>query len=448
MSAAPKLKQEPLTISALTAQLRGVVEREFNSVWVVGEVSNFTRATSGHWYFTLKDAGAQLRAVMFRGINLRMKFDPRDGLEVLARGRLSVYDPRGDYQLIVEELQPKGIGAAELALRQLKEKVLEKGYFDPRRKRPLPQFPKRVALIASASGAAVRDLIELFAQRWPLTELVICPSRVQGEGAATEIASALRILNRVHTSRKLPLDAIVLGRGGGSTEDLWAFNEEAVADAIFSSVVPVVSAVGHEVDVTVADLVADHRAETPSAAVVALTPDRREMAAGILEVRTRLYEAVERRLELARQRVDQLATRPALRRPLQRIHDLEQRLDDTAERLERAANHYLIQAGAQLASLAAQLETLSPLNVLTRGYSLTRTTSGKLVRSPNDVKPGEVLVTRVAAGEIVSRVEEAGKDSAGEVPAEKSQSAQAEEVAKPEAVPPLRGIFPTLWGGE
>jgi exodeoxyribonuclease VII large subunit len=448
MSAAPKLKQEPLTISALTAQLRGVVEREFNSVWVVGEVSNFTRATSGHWYFTLKDAGAQLRAVMFRGINLRMKFDPRDGLEVIARGRLSVYDPRGDYQLIVEELQPKGIGAAELALRQLKEKLLEKGYFDPRRKRPLPQFPKRVALIASASGAAVRDLVELFAQRWPLTELVICSSRVQGEGAAAEIASALRLLNRVHTSRKLPLDAIVLGRGGGSTEDLWAFNEEAVADAIFSSVVPVVSAVGHEVDVTVADLVADHRAETPSAAVVALTPDRREMAAGILELRTRLYEAVERRLELARQRVEQLATRPALRRPLQRIHDLEQRLDDTAERLERAANHCLVQAGAQLSALAARLETLSPLNVLTRGYSLTRTKDGKLVRSPGDVKPGEVLVTRVAAGEIVSRVEEPEKASTGAAPAENSQATQAEETAKPATVAPLKGVFPTLWGGE
>jgi exodeoxyribonuclease VII large subunit len=448
MSAAPKLKQEPLTISALTAKLRGVVEREFTSVWVVGEVSNFTRATSGHWYFTLKDAGAQLRAVMFRGINLRMKFDPRDGLEVIARGRLSVYDPRGDYQLIVEELQPKGIGAAELALRQLKEKLLEKGYFDPRRKRPLPQFPKRVALIASASGAAVRDLVELFAQRWPQTELVICSSRVQGEGAAAEIAAALRALNRVHSSKKLQLDAIVLGRGGGSAEDLWAFNEEVVADAIFSSAVPVVSAVGHEVDVTVADLVADHRAETPSAAVVALTPDRREMAAGILEFRTRLYEAIERRLELARQRVDQLATRPALRRPLQRIHDLEQRLDETAERLERAANHYLIQAGAQLSALAAQLKTLSPLNVLTRGYSLTRTTSGKLVRSPDDVKPGEVLVTRVAAGEIVSRVEEPRKASAGDAPAENSQTAQAEETAKPADAPPLRGVFPTLWGGE
>lgn len=405
MTAAQKAKPEPLTVSALTAQLRGLIEGRFTSVWVAGEVSNFTRASSGHWYFTLKDSGAQLKAAMFRGFNLRMKFDPRDGTEVIARGRLSVYDPRGDYQLIVEEIQPKGIGAAELALRQLKEKLLAKGYFDPRRKRPLPRFPRRVGLIASLSGAAIRDMVELFAQRWPLTELVIRPSRVQGDGAAAEVAAAVRVLNHFHTTRQLPLHAIVIGRGGGSAEDLWAFNEEVVADAVFNSVVPVVSAVGHEIDVTVCDLVADQRAETPSAAVVALTPDRREMAAGLLELRTRLYESVYRRLELARQRVEQLAARPALRRPLQRVRDLEQRLDTVADRMQRAASARVGQTSAQLAALAARLETLSPLNVLTRGYSLTHTNDGKLVRDAAAVQPGDVLVTRVAAGKVVSRVE-------------------------------------------
>jgi len=405
VSAAPKLKTEALSVSALTAQLRGLIEGRFPSVWVAGEVSNFNRASSGHWYFTLKDAGAQLKSAMFRGFNLRMKFDLKDGLEVLARGKVTVYDPRGDYQLIVEEIQPKGVGAAELALRQLKEKLLAKGYFDPRRKRPLPRFPKRVGLIASASGAAVRDMVELFAQRWPLTELVIRPSRVQGEGAAVEVAAALRLLNHFHDMRELPLSAIVIGRGGGSTEDLWAFNEEAVADAIFNSVVPVVSAVGHEVDVTVADLVADYRAETPSAAVVALTPDRREMTANLSELRTRLTEAVEHRLAMARQRVEQLAARPALRRPLQRVRDLEQRLDTIAQRLERATNQRVVQASTQIAALAARLESLSPLNVLTRGYSLTHTADGKLVRAAAEVKAGDEIVTRVAAGEIVSRVE-------------------------------------------
>jgi exodeoxyribonuclease VII large subunit len=410
MSAAPKLDREVLTVSALTAQVRAAIEGRFPSVWVAGEVSNYTRASSGHMYFTLKDARAQLRAVLFRGVNLRMKFEPKDGLDVLARGRLTVYEPRGDYQFQIEELQPKGIGAAELALRQLKEKLLAKGYFDPRRKKPLPRFPKRVALIASATGAAVRDMIELFAQRWPATEVVVRPSRVQGDGAAEEVAVAVRMLNRLHAADQLPLDAIVIGRGGGSAEDLWAFNEETVADAIFQSGVPVVSAVGHEIDVTVADLVADHRAETPSAAVVALTPHRRELMAGLIDLNDRLREAVEHRLQLTRQRLDQFASRPALRRPLQRLRDLEQRLDDTAVRLHRAAKARVGLATVRLAAVAAQLETLSPLNVLSRGYSLTRTADGRLVRAPADVQPGDRIVTRVAGGEVTSTVVAPGED--------------------------------------
>jgi exodeoxyribonuclease VII large subunit len=329
---------------------------------------------------------------MFRGFNLRMKFDPRDGQEVVARGRVSVYDPRGEYQLVVEEIQPKGVGAAELALRLLKEKLLAKGYFDPKRKRPLPRPPRRVALVASATGAAVRDMIEVFAQRWPFTEVVVRPTRVQGEGAAADVAHALKQLNWLHRNGRLAFDAVVLGRGGGSAEDLWAFNEEAVADAIYASKVPVVSAVGHEIDVTVADLVADHRAETPTAAVVALTPDRHEVLAALRTLRARLAEAADRRLRFARQRLDGLATRSALRRPLQRIQDLEQRLDDTAARLARAARLRLVQAAQKLAAISARLETLSPLQVLARGYSLTHT---------ND---GDLIITRVAEGSIRSLV--------------------------------------------
>jgi exodeoxyribonuclease VII large subunit len=405
MTAAPKLIAEPLTVSALVNQLKGQVERQFPRVWVAGEVSNFTRAASGHWYFTLKDAGAQIKAAMFRGVNLRIRFDPKNGMEVIARGRICVYEAKGELQIVVEELQPKGIGAAELALRQLKERLLGRGYFDPRRKRPLPRYPRRIGIVTSASGAAIRDLLELFAQRWPVAELVVRPSRVQGDGAADEIAAALRMLNQVHETCALPLDVIVLARGGGSAEDLWSFNEEIVAQAIFESVVPVVSAVGHEIDVTVADLVADHRAETPSAAVLALAPDRGEFSRAILELRDQLTQAIEHRLELARQRVDQAALRPALRRPLQRVRDLEQRLDETAARLHRAASQRTIQAGEKLAALGARLESLSPLNVLTRGYSLTHTDSGKLITDASDVRVGQVLVTRLASGEIVSRVE-------------------------------------------
>lgn len=413
MSAVPKTAVQPLTVSQLTAQVRGTLEAKFLSVWVTGEVSNFTRASSGHWYFTLKDAGAQIKAVAFRGINLRLRFDPRDGMELIARGRLSVYDPRGEYQFIVEELQPKGIGAAELALRQLKEKLLAKGYFSPARKRPLPRPPRRVGLVASATGAAVRDMIEVFAQRWPFTELVVRPSRVQGDGAANDISLAVRQLNWLHRNNRLSFDAIILGRGGGSAEDLWAFNEEVVADAIFNSNVPVVSAVGHETDVTIADLVSDHRSETPTAAVVALTPDRRELLATLADLRERMGDAAERRLRGAKQRLEQFAARPALRLPLQRIHTLGQRLDDTSERLTRAAKGRLVQAAHELAALSAQLESLSPLQVLSRGYSLTHTNDGQLVRDAGALRPGDLLVTRVSSGVIRSLVTDSQR-TAGE----------------------------------
>lgn len=407
MSAVPKPAAPPtLTVSQLTAQVRGTIEAKFQSVWVAGEVSNFTRASSGHWYFTLKDANAQIKTVAFRGINLRLRFDLKNGMEIIARGRLTVYDPKGEYQFVVEEIQQKGVGGAELALRQLKEKLLAKGYFSPDRKRPLPRPPRRVALVASATGAAVRDMIEVFAQRWPFTEVVIRPSRVQGEGAAADISLAVRQLNWLHRNNKLAFDAIILGRGGGSAEDLWAFNEELVADAIFNSQIPVVSAVGHEIDVSIADLVADHRAETPTAAVVALTPDRQELLASLLHMRERMDEAAERRLKVAKQRLDQFATRPVFRRPLQRVHDLEQRLDDAAARLARAAKVRLSQATQKLAEVSARLETLSPLQVLARGYSLTHTTNGRLVRDADSVRPGDALVTRLASGEVVSRVEQ------------------------------------------
>jgi exodeoxyribonuclease VII large subunit len=249
-------------------------------------------------------------------------------------------------------------------------------------------------------------MIEVFAQRWPFTEVIVKPSRVQGEGAASEIAMSVKLLNWLHATGKLPIEVIVLGRGGGSTEDLWAFNEEIVADAIFSSKVPVISAVGHETDVTVADLVADFRAETPTAAVVALTPDRREVMRSLSELRGRMAEATERRIKFARQRLDQLATRPAFRRPLQRILDLEQRLDDTAARLARAVKFQLSHAAEKLAAISARLETLSPLQVLARGYSLTHTADSRLVRDPTGLRPGDVLVTRVADGTIRSLVTE------------------------------------------
>lgn len=392
------------TVSALTTAVKARLEEHFAVVWVGGEASNVVKASSGHVYFTLKDANAQIRCVMFRGIAFRLRFDLKDGMEVVVRGQITVYPPKGDYQFIVEELHPKGLGAAELALRQLKEKLLGKGYFDPKRKRPLPKYPRRIALIASATGAAIRDMIELLAQRWPVAQVVVRPSRVQGEGAAADVAANLRFLSSVNEKRILPLDAIVIGRGGGSAEDLWAFNEEIVADAIYECTVPVVSAVGHEIDVTVADLVADKRAETPSAAITLLTPDRREMMAGLRDADARLRDGCLTRLQIARQRVDQLADRPALRKPLDRVRQAQQKLDDLAGRLDRTAERFVGRCRERLAATAEQLDALSPLNILRRGYSLTRRGDGTVVRAVTDVSRGEVIATRLPDGEILSKV--------------------------------------------
>lgn len=403
------------TVSELTQQVKGLLEQEFLTVWVEGEVSNLARPNSGHVYFSLKDPEAALRAVMYRGIALRQRFDLKDGMEVFARGRLSVYAPRGDYQLLIEELHPKGLGALELALRQLKEKLLKLGYFDPKRKKRWPRYPKTVALVTSATGAAVRDMLEILGRRWPAAAVVVRPVRVQGEGAAEEISAAVTLLNQLHQRGDLSVDVIIVGRGGGSVEDLWPFNQEVVAQAIFRSRVPVVSAVGHEIDVTVADLVADARAATPTDAAQLVTPDRQELLAGVVDAGRRLDAAVWQRLRDARKELDAMAARRALRLPLERVRDQERRLDEIGERLTRAARTRVRSAGDRVAALAGRLGTLSPLNVLARGYSLTHTEAGpELVRDAASVRPGDRLRTTVANGEILSRVEEvrpAGRDT-------------------------------------
>jgi exodeoxyribonuclease VII large subunit len=389
-----------LTVAELTADVKAVLEDGFPSVWVAGEVSNLARPQSGHLYFTLKDAAAQLRSVLWRGIALRLRFDPADGLEVIARGNLTVYQPRGEYQLIVSELHPKGIGALDLALRQLREKLFARGWFDPARKRPLPPFPRRVALVTSPTGAAVRDMLEMLGRRWPAVEVIVVPVRVQGDGAAAEIATAINLISRLRLS-----DVVIVGRGGGSLEDLWAFNEEVVARAIHESAVPVVSAVGHETDVTIADLVADHRALTPTHAAAAVVPDRRELLAGVRDLEARLHAGVARRLEAARQRVADLTGRRALRLPLDRVRDGERRLDDLAGRLHRAARQRLDRGRQHVEATAARLAGVSPLNVLARGYSLTQTDAGAVVRDAAQVRPGDRVRTRLHRGRIVARVE-------------------------------------------
>lgn len=401
-----------LSVSELTQAVKGMLEDGFRSVWVSGEVSNFSRAKSGHFYFTMKDGDAQLRAVIWRSAAVRVRFEPSDGMHVIAGGRLSVYPARGEYQLVVEQLQPKGIGELELALRQLREKLSRLGYFEAARKRPLPAFPRRVALVTSPSGAAVRDMLEILGRRWPLVEVVVCPVKVQGDGAAQEIAAGIRLLNRLHATAALAFDVMVVGRGGGSLEDLWAFNEECVAQAIFASQIPVVSAVGHEVDVTIADLVADRRALTPSEAAEIIVPLLAEQMDALNDLQSRLKDSITGRIQSTRQRLEELSQRRVFRLPLEPIRESERRLDEWGARLRRAVQARLTRTKAQLESHAARLETLSPLNVLARGYSLTRTeTTQALLRRAEQVRPGDRIETLLEHGRIISRVEEAQAQS-------------------------------------
>jgi len=391
-----------LSVSELSEALRGVVEQCFPRVWVAGEVSNCTRAGSGHIYFTLKDDEAQLKAVMWRSAASRLRFELRDGLEVIASGPIEVYPPRGQYQLIADKLVPQGVGALELALRQLQQKLAAERLFDPERKRPLPRFPRKVALITSPSGAAVRDMIQVLMRRWKLADIVLLPVLVQGDGAAEQIAAALQTVGRIPG-----VDVVITGRGGGSLEDLWAFNEEIVARAIAACRVPVVSAVGHEIDVTIADLVADRRALTPSEAAELVVPLDSEVRAELDRLSQQLRMALSQRARQARLQLDGLAARRCFTRPLERIHQLATQLDELESRMLRAMQSTVERSRRACAAAAAHLEALSPLGVLGRGYSLTKVLpAGQLVRSAAQVQPGERLSTLLSDGELVSTVTE------------------------------------------
>jgi exodeoxyribonuclease VII large subunit len=365
------------TVSELTGQVRSALENGFSDVAVRGEISNLARPRSGHLYFQLKDDSAQLRSVLWKSQARSVLFDLEDGLAVRAFGDLTVYAPRGEYQLVIRKIEPEGIGALELAFRQVVERLRAEGLFDPGRKRPLPRFPRRIVVVSSPTGAAVRDFVNVAHRRWPAAEILVAPSRVQGEGAAEEIVEAIRLVNRL-----ADVDFLVLARGGGSLEDLWAFNEEIVARAIFRSQVPVVSAVGHEVDVSVADLVADLRAPTPSAAAELCVPD-------LKDVQTAL-DTLGRRLALA---------------ALGHLKGTRTTLDALEARARLAIDRALDSRRRDLARLVSALDALSPLGVLARGYSLTLDDSGAPIRSADSVKTGHIIRTRLASGAILSRVE-------------------------------------------
>jgi len=393
---------QTLTVSELTARIKDLVESGFPSVWVSGEVSNFSRPQSGHCYFTLKDDLAQIRAVIWRGTASKLKFELTDGLEILCRGHLDVYAPRGSYQLVVDEIEPKGIGALELALRKLRERLSAEGLFDPAGKRPLPTFPRRLAFVTSPTGAAVRDFLEVLRRRWRGVDVLIIPARVQGEGAAAEIVAGIRAANRLEPAP----DVLVVGRGGGSLEDLWSFNEEAVVRAIAASRIPTVSAVGHEIDVTLADLAADVRALTPSEAAERVVPAAEDLVARLTQYRTRLRIASLRQLTLARSCLEGLAAQRPFRRPFDIIHDRSRLLDELALRGAAGLRGLLHDRQRRFANLAGKLQSLSPLSVLERGYTITQDAkSGKAIHSVGQLRVGQTVATRFADGTVTSSVE-------------------------------------------
>jgi exodeoxyribonuclease VII large subunit len=450
-------ERRPLTVTELTNAIRIALEGRFNSVWVEGEISNFKAHSSGHWYFTIKDENAQLRAKCFRSTNQRIRFRPADGLHVRARGKLTVYGPRGEYELIVESLQPAGAGALRIAFEQLRDRLQAEGLFSKELKRPLPVFPRRVGVVTSLTGAAIRDIINVISRRTKTVHVLFSPARVQGEGAGRDIARAIKWLNLHHEralreNRKDDLvDVLIVGRGGGSTEDLWAFNEEEVARAIRASMIPVISAVGHETDFTISDFAADVRAPTPSAAaeMVAAQEDlicstldqaRRQLVRlvnfSIMDARTRVQEhamsqvfsevqsslrnarlatnsathqlqmLLNTTLHRARMRTDSLAGKLSLPTLATRLKSADTRLQSATSAHQAAIEGKLDQAKQRLGLAAASLDALSPLAVLHRGYAIASDGHGRLLLDSQSVSEGDPVQVRLSKGKLRTRVEQ------------------------------------------
>jgi len=390
------------SVSELTARVKERLETGFADVWVTGEVTNLAAAGSGHLYLALKDEKALLRAVVWRGIRPTLAIEPADGLQVICHGRIEVYPPRGSYQLTIDRCHALGTGTLEARLRELHGRLEAEGLFAPERKRPLPRFPRRIGLITSPSGAAIADFLETLSGRWPLADVFLLPSRVQGAGAAEELAACLTLAGRLQP----PLDVIALVRGGGSLEDLWAFNEEPVVRAIAASPVPVVAGVGHEIDVSLADLAADCRGLTPTDAAVRIASDRRQLLDGLAGLGLRLRLSLERQTESARQRLRRLATSRPLSDPSEPINRQRRQLANEARRLRQLGLAAVRRLQDRLAAAAGRLDANSPLGLLARGYSVTRPAAGGgAIRSWQEAPPGTQIVTQVADGSIYSLVE-------------------------------------------
>jgi exodeoxyribonuclease VII large subunit len=395
----------PRGVTHLTTSIRARLEEHYADVWVVGEIKGFKDHTpTNRFYFTLVEGNDRIDCMMPAGF-FRRRFTIRDGMSVIVRAEVSFYAPQGKTQLQVTEIYPKGLGAEELALQELLARLAAKGYFAAERKRPFPQFPRVIALVTSSTSAAVRDMLEISGKRYPYCRVIIRNCTVQGERAPGEIVESMKMLNQLFSGGKLHLDAIVLGRGGGANKDLSAFDTEMVADAIFHSRVPVVSAVGHETDFTIACRVADLRAETPSAAMTRLLPDQHAFRQQLDMKIDLLTQQMRKRLQRITSKVESIRTRPVFRKPLERFERMHQQLEQMQARLKLATQIQQDKRKQLVGALAEQLEALSPLGVLARGYSLTQKTDGQVVRDVADVSVGEELTTRLSRGQLLVRVE-------------------------------------------
>lgn len=390
-----------MSVSEVTARVKQVIETGFADVWVSGEVSNLVRASSGHLYLSLKDEGAILKAVVWRGTVPTLAIEPADGLEVICHGRLEVYPPRGTYQLTIDRLHAVGTGTLEARLRKLHAELEREGLFLPERKRSLPAFPRRVAVVTSPSGAAIADFLEAFRSRWRGCEVIVVPSRVQGAGAAEELAAGLMLTARITPA----VDVVALIRGGGSLEDLWSFNEEVLVRAVAACPIPVVSGVGHEIDVSLCDLAADVRALTPTDAAMRIAPDRAQVIAALGGFAARLQSGLARRAEMARERLGHFARSRILADPTRLVTERRALVTERAARLERLVRSALDRAGERLRAGAARLDAGSPLKLLARGYSVT-TSEGTTapLTSIGSVTAGATLVTQLADGRLHSTV--------------------------------------------
>ncbi len=374
---------------------------QLQTIFVRGEISNYRLYPSGHHYFTLKDEGGALRCVMFRGMAGKLRFRPENGMKAVAFGRIGVFPRDGAYQLYCSELSVDGVGDLHVAFEQLKAKLYAEGLFDPARKKPLPRYPGRIAIITSSAGAAVHDMLRILRARWPMSEAVLLPVRVQGAEAPPEIAGALRYANRWKVA-----DLIITGRGGGSMEDLWAFNDERVARAIYDSAIPVISAVGHEPDVTIADFVADARASTPSNAAEIAVPDQHELARRLDSLRTRMVQSEQKRIGALREQYERYARSRVLRDPMAFVEDKRLLLDYTRRNLASLAQAQMAQRTRRYSALAAKLDALSPLKVLGRGYAVAKGADGSILRAAEDARPGERIEVLLGRGSLSCTVNE------------------------------------------